>query len=583
MKLYKIGLLFYLAVILLLPSHSFARTTITDWYIKDFSADIIINKDSSVDIVEKITADCGDLSGKHGIFRVLPTSMVVNKKIIKLPVILKSITDFNGSPQPYSTLKDRTLDTVTWKIGDANKTVTGINYYKISYKVKNAVRFHNTSFDELYWNLNGNFWDIETDAFQATIHFPSKITSTNSQVYLYSGSYGARDIGLADYVWQDVNTINVTSLKTISEYEGITISVTFPKHIFTPYKPTFWEAYGQYFWLLIPLFTFLFCLLIWRKYGNDPNINPTIVPEFAPPRNLAPFEMGLLYSNNKFRREFLAASLVNLATKGIVTISQIEKKGVLKKDDYNLKLNREKMDDATTTEKILTEKMFKSTDGNKEITLSSLENHFYTAINSLHENAQKELTSQGLLKTRGRIWQYIFIFLGCVAVFLCIVFAAFSGYAVLAFVISALIYLCFSFVMPNRPLEGLKVYKQIEGFKLYIDTAEKYRQQFFEKENIFERFLPYAILFGLTAKWIQATRNLYQAEYKKDYFSSYHPIWFTGAAISSFNVDSFTSSLNSVSSSMSSAMTSSPSSSGSGSGGGGFSGGGGGGGGGGGW
>ncbi len=110
-----------------------------------------------------------------------------------------------------------------------------------------------------------------------------------------------------------------------------------------------------------------------------------------------------------------------------------------------------------------------------------------------------------------------------------------------------------------------------------MNTAEKYRQRFNEKENYFEKFLPYAIVFGMTGEWIKKMRDIYGEEY----FNRYHPIWFYGAAFTNFDVDSFSSELNSMTSNMASTMASHPSSSGSG--GGGFSGGGGGGGGGGGW
>ena len=66
--------------------------------------------------------------------------------------------------------------------------------------------------------------------------------------------------------------------------------------------------------------------------------------------------------------------------------------------------------------------------------------------------------------------------------------------------------------------------------------------------------------------------------YGENYFNTYHPIWFVGGNMASFDADSFASRVDSLSSAMASNV-----SSGSGSGGSGGSGGGGGGGGGGGW
>ena len=131
--------------------------------------------------------------------------------------------------------------------------------------------------------------------------------------------------------------------------------------------------------------------------------------------------------------------------------------------------------------------------------------------------------------------------------------------------------------MQKRTEEGHVLFRRIKGFKLYLDKAEKYRQRFLEKENLFEKFLPYAIVFGITREWIKKMKDIYGEKY----FATYHPVWFYGAGIASFNADSFSEAMNSVSTNMASTMSSSPSSSGTG--GGGFSGGGGGGGGGGGW
>jgi uncharacterized membrane protein len=128
--------------------------------------------------------------------------------------------------------------------------------------------------------------------------------------------------------------------------------------------------------------------------------------------------------------------------------------------------------------------------------------------------------------------------------------------------------------MPKRTQKGAELLWRIKGFKLYMNTAEKYRQQFYEKENIFEKFLPYAIVFGITKEWVKKMQDIYGGEY----FKTHIPAWYVGANIASFNADSFSSAMSSLSSSISSNVGSA-----SGAGGAGGAGGGGGGGGGGGW
>ncbi|HOX41543.1 MAG TPA: DUF2207 domain-containing protein, partial [bacterium] len=148
--------------------------------------------------------------------------------------------------------------------------------------------------------------------------------------------------------------------------------------------------------------------------------------------------------------------------------------------------------------------------------------------------------------------------------------------AITSFVAAEIILLVFALLMPSRTKKGARTMWEIEGFKLFMEKAEKYRAQFSEKEGLFEKYLPYAMIFGITGMWIENMKRIYGEEY----FASYHPYWYIGH-VGAFDTNSLTSSMNSLATSMASTMASSPSSSGSG--GGGFSGGGGGGGGGGGW
>jgi uncharacterized membrane protein len=107
-----------------------------------------------------------------------------------------------------------------------------------------------------------------------------------------------------------------------------------------------------------------------------------------------------------------------------------------------------------------------------------------------------------------------------------------------------------------------------------MTTAEKYRQQFAAKAQIFTQLLPYAIVFGCVSLWAKAFEGIDTSQANS---------WYTGAV--PFQAALLASNLESMNSNISSALVYSPSTSGgsSGFGGGGFSGGGGGGGGGGSW
>jgi len=561
----------FLMIFLFLPTKTAGRENITDWYIKNYDLEIIVNKDSSLNITENITADCDNLPNKHGIFRILPTQTKTEKETIQTPVKLISITDFNDKPLNYETINSRLNHTITYKIGDKDKTVQGENYYKIKYTAQNAIRFSNSGYDEFYWNLNGNFWDLETDQFNAKIIFPKEISENNTEKTVYGGFLGSKENTLSAATWED-NILEVTSMKTLAKKQGITASVTFPKNIFTPYQFSFWQKYGEYFAFIIPVLIFIFCFLIWLKYGNDPNLKKTIVPEFGIPENINPLKIGLLQKSGHFSNNLITATIINLAVKGYIKIEKLDKKWLLGSRNYKLIKTEKNTEDLEQTEKIVLENIFKGENSKK---LSDLKDEFYKNVSKIKNTALKELEQDGLIKKSGLTWQVVFIVLGTLFIFLTICsFAMIYPFFGASLLISTITLIIFAIIIPKRTQKGTELFLKIEGFKLYMETAEKYRQKYNEKENIFEKFLPYAIVFGIVNLWIKQMEKIYG----KDYYAQHHPIWFYGAGISSFSASDFNSAINNLSSSISASTGTS-----SGAGGTGGAGGGGGGGGGGGW
>ncbi len=374
--------------------------------------------------------------------------------------------------------------------------------------------------------------------------------------------------------WEDKNTVSIKSLGALKEGEGVTLSALYPKNYFTLYKDPW---YIEYQWLLIiflPLLFFYISYNLWKKYGKDPKISPTIAPEFEIPEDLAPIEMGIVYSDGILSNQYLSAGIISLAVKGIITIKQNENGKIFKTKDYEF-TRTDKSDTALPlSEKKLLEKLF----GNKNtVNTTDLKNKFYEKIPDITNSVTKELAKEDLIVESSRSWQYGFIVFTIILIVAGVASMSFSYGLGTGLLISALIFLIFTPLMTRRTEKGAKLFKRIQGLKLYMTKAEKYRQQFNEKENIFEKFLPYAIMFGITQLWMKKMEILYS----KEFAQNYHPIWYYGLGSSNFDFNSFSSDMTSLSSTIGSTLSSSPSSSGAG--GGGFSGGGGGGGGGGGW
>jgi uncharacterized membrane protein len=135
-------------------------------------------------------------------------------------------------------------------------------------------------------------------------------------------------------------------------------------------------------------------------------------------------------------------------------------------------------------------------------------------------------------------------------------------------------------------LAGGKVRDEIDGFKMFLDTAEKDR---LEKLNpphvtpeIFEKFLPYAIALDAENGWSRkfAAQAAGAGEGLRE--PAYTPSWYSGSSFGRLGTTGFAASIGVAVAGATAAAATAPGTS-SGSGGGGSSGGGGGGGGGGGW
>ncbi|HEX2953708.1 MAG TPA: DUF2207 domain-containing protein, partial [Bacillota bacterium] len=142
----------------------------------------------------------------------------------------------------------------------------------------------------------------------------------------------------------------------------------------------------------------------------------------------------------------------------------------------------------------------------------------------------------------------------------------------------------FYYLLKAPTLVGRKIIDQIEGFRLFLSTAEKERLNTLypggRTPQLFEEYLPYALALDLEQAWAERFDDV-MARAGTD-GQAYHPVWYYGSDWSNHDPAIFASSLgSSFSHAISSSAT--PPGSSSGFGGGGSSGGGGGGGGGGGW
>jgi len=555
-------LLAALAVVFcLLPSGVFAQAA---WRIDKFRSDVAVLADGVVDVRETVVAEF--LTDRHGIYRYVPVEGKDDQgHAYRLDVRLAGVTR-DGEPERVET--SRQGGNVVWKIGRADLTMRGTHTYVIEYEVRGAIgRFED--FDEIYWNVTGEGWDVPLPVVSAVVTLPEGVSVSRSACY--TGTYGstAQDCTIVD---------GASEAGFVSTKEGLpmTVAVGFPKGAVAGPSAVSaiaaWLArWGGWFF---PLIVLAYMYRRWRREGDDAPFG-SVVAQYDAPDGLTPAETIALIRQNSTTGS-LAPTIVDLASRGYLRIEESEKKGLLRtKKDYALV--RLKGQDATLRpfERRLMNDLFAA--ASDRVELSSLKDKFYTNVPPFISGVMASLTERGHFdanpeKVRGR-WIVIGLLVGFAAWILGKLAGGVTGESYLfPSLACGFIVLAFSPFMPKWSDKGAAAAAHARGFQEFVSKVEKYRAPWMEDQNIFFKVLPFALAFGLGKKWAEAFSGLQMQP----------PSWYVGAQAGAFNAVAFNDSLTSWSGSFISAASSSPSSS-SGSGGGGFSGGGGGGGGGGSW
>lgn len=593
----RILLIFLFALILPISSVNAADE---DWVVNSFDSQISIQQDGIVAVKETILVDFLDLQ-KHGIYRYVPFKYSNSDGTYTYTEISDIQITRNSVSETFD--KSSARGNITLKIGNAYQTISGIQEYQINYKVKGVLLPYD-KYDELYWNVTGNDWPVVIKAVSATVSLPADGIVQSS---CYFGEY--KSTSTCKQVESTSRSASFSD-NNIQSGANMTVAVGYTKDmvpIITLKDPTELTLAGSIAMvvgmLVVIIFGLVFLFIRWWKNGRDRRFikipsggiggkeeaipigfRDTISPEFSPPKGYRPAEIGVVI-DEKVDTVDITATIVDLAIRGYLTITEIPKTNIFTKVDYRLKKINKNTDDLLDYEKYLFNSLF-SLGTNNEVKASELKNKFYTNLNELQDKLYKRVTDTGLfthdpamVRKKYLSWGIVLVlaipgFIGLAIYYLLASVGFLEGLfmgVLIGLIVVGIATLCFVKAMAQRTAKGRELYRKAMGYKLFVTTAEKYRQKFMEDQNIFMEILPYAMIFNVTEKLAKAFKDID--------ITPPQPTWYYGSG--NFNYIVFASSMNSFSSSISSSIASTPGSSGSG--GGGFSGGGFGGGGGGSW
>jgi uncharacterized protein (TIGR04222 family) len=551
----------------------------TGWRIDSFGADITIRSNGNLNIVEAIDVDFEGLQ-KHGIFRVIPTRYRYDDTYDRrYGIFVQGVTDAAGGAVTYQVTKGSAATEI--KIGDPARTVSGKQSYRISYTITGALNAF-PDHGELYWNVNGDKWDVPTARVVASVNAPA---GSIRRIACFEGPTGSTDpcttAGSADrtdfratrrFAPGEQLTV-VTALTPGSVAIAAPDLVARPRE-FVDFFSTSPVALGIAAAVLVGGL-WLVWWLWWTRGRDRGRARGAIVAEYEPPAKLRPAQVGLLVDETADPRD-LVATIVDLAVRGYLSITEHPKEGLFGHADWTLD-RREPGDDLLPYERRLSDGIFA---GRKSVRLSALKGTFVPTLKDAESLLYKDAKQRGWFVADPAMVRTIYAGLGCVTALVGVglVFLlgmSFGwGLAGLAIVPVGIALLVMNRAMPARTESGSALLAQALGFKRYMDTAETDRAKFAEKEGLFTAYLPYAVVFASVDRWTRAFAGLDTTKAVSSFYVGPGP----------FTASAFSSSFDGFSSSLASTVVSTPAGSGgSGFSGGGSSGGGGGGGGGGSW
>ncbi len=504
-----------LLALLLLPAFALAIPADAQSFesIENFDSQIYISKQNVAEIAETIQYNFGTTQ-RHGIYRDIPIDYVDNNgQIFKIVAELNDITDQNGNKVKSETNTEGGNFRI--KIGDPDKTVTGMQTYRISYKLWPIVT-QKGSKGFLNLDITGNGWQVPIHHAAAIIRFDGIAVD---KMVCFTGAQGSktRDCTITS------NTIKASGLRA---GEGLTVNADLPAGYVEKYlepgqsRPM---TKGDYIGLAIVGAIFgvglLVALVFLLRYLRERHRkkSQTIIPEYEPPKDLSVAEIGHLQDDVSNTRE-VTAMLVDMAVKGYIKIEQTKPKKLFAKAKYALHKLKESAGLSSEEAQLLNAIFVNATDGKVEVDKLD-RSKMATTTAAIYSSTKKSLKAKGFygsFKSEPNIIEKMLD----------------TG---------------------NISDEGAKMWAKIEGFKLYLSVVEKDRLKFSDAPEktpeLFSKMLPYAIALGVEKEWakqfegidISQNTNWYVGSYAafsaanltRDLNSSFAPVVSSNSSVSS--------------------------------------------------
>ena len=423
------------------------------------------------------------------------------------------------------------------RIGSEDETFTGVHRYRVSFTVAGWVNsvgeITGITEDEIYRNLITG-WEIPVE--NVTVRVTAPVPPTSVACFAVSGTTPCTSAEVADRA-------AVMTMDRVEPFAPLTVLVKYPAGTFGGVAPILDERWDPAKAFSLTPATGGLALLVGggltaavvrrsRRVGGDehyagltPGLTPTgadhpvaarsgsvpVAVRFTPPDRLRPGQVGTVIDERADIAD-VTATVLDLAVRGYLRIVETTPPGTRPQaKQWRLDWAAPGTEGLVPYELMLVEKIFQ---GQGSRTLEELKTTFAASMAQVRSELYRDVTAAGWFRGNpqqartswGVAAGFFLVLAGGVAVAL----AALTHYGLVGvgLLVAAVVMVAKTGAAPARTAAGSAVTAQAEGFKLYLATAEGDQLRFEEGEDLFSRYLPYAVAFGVTERWTRVFQEL---------------------------------------------------------------------------
>lgn len=255
---------------------------------------------------------------------------------------------------------------------------------------------------------------------------------------------------------------------------------------------------------------------------------PTIAVQFTPPPGVQPGLVGTIVDESADTLD-VSATVIDLAVRGFLQIEEVASGGMFKRTDWQLtRLVPRPEESLRPYESTVLEGLFAQSN---PVLLSDLKNRFAETLATAKHEMYAEVVQRGWFRSspeRQRAgWRLLGgVLAGGGAVMLFTLGSAMRGVDRTAGIglpvssgvilgagtlVAGLVVILLGGRMAAKTAAGSATLAQSLGFRQYLLTAEAGQIRWEEAQDIFSRYLPFAIVFGVAQRWAETFQSVAQA------------------------------------------------------------------------